>query len=65
MVVVIDHHPRNREHQEPQEGAIVTTKEKDQGKEDGTRDPQGEVGNQEERRMKKTRMMRQWLTRMK
>ena len=64
MVVVIDHHPRNREHREPQDEEIVTTmKEKDQGKEDGTRDLQSEVGNQEEKRMKKMMMMREWLTR--
>ena len=63
MVVVIDHHPHSREHQEPQEEEIVRTIEKGQGKEDGTRDPQGEIGNREEKRMKKTIMMREWLTR--
>ena len=63
MVVVIDHHPRNREHQEPQEEEIVTMMRKNQGKEDGMRDPQGEVGNREEKRMKKAMMMREWLTR--
>ena len=63
MVVVIEHHPRNREHQEPQEEEIVTIREKGQGKEDGTRDPQGEIGNCEEKRMKKTMTMREWLTR--
>ena len=63
MVVVIDHHPHRREHQEPQEDEIVTMMEKGQGKEDGTRDPQGEVGNQEGKWMKKTMRMREWLTR--
>ena len=63
MVVVIDHHPHSREHQEPQEEEIVTMKEKGQGKEDGTRDPQGEVGNPEDKRMKKTMMIREWQTR--
>ena len=63
MVVVIDHHPRNWEHQGPQEEEIVTMMEKGQGKEEGTRDPQGEVGNREKNRMKKTIMMREWLTR--
>ena len=63
MVVVIDHHPCNREHQEPQEEEIVMTKEKGQGKEDGTRDPQAEVGNREEQRRKRTMMMREWRTR--
>ena len=63
MAVVNDLHPRNREPHEPREEEIVTRKEKGQGKEDGTRDPQGEVGNQEEKRMKKMPMMREWLTR--
>ena len=63
MMVVIDHHPHSREHQEPQEEEIVTMKEKGQEKEDGMRDLQGEVGNREEKRMKKTMMMREWLTR--
>ena len=63
MVVVIDHHPHSREHQEPQEEEIVTMIEKGQGKEDGTRDPRGEVGNREEKRMRKTIMMSEWLTR--
>ena len=64
MVVVIDHRRHNREHQEPQEEEeIVTMMEKGQGKEDGTRDPQGEVGNREEKRMDKRTMMREWLTR--
>ena len=63
MVVVIDHHPCNREHQEHQEDEIVTRMEKGQGKADGTRDPQGEGRNGEEKRMKKTMMMREWLTR--
>ena len=63
MVVVIDRHPRNREHRELREEEIVTMKEKGQEKEDGTRDMQGEVGNQEEKRMKKMMMMREWLTR--
>ena len=62
--MVIDHQPRHREHQEPQGEEIVTMIEKAQGKEDGTRDPQGEVGNREEKRMKKTMRMREWLTRM-
>ena len=63
MVVVIEHHPHSREHQEPREEELVTMMEKGQGKEDGTRDPQGEVGNREERKTKKTMMMREWLTR--
>ena len=63
MAVVIEHQPRNREHQERREEEIVTIKEKGQGKEDGTRDPQGEVGNREEKKKKKTRMMREWRTR--
>ena len=63
MMVVIDHHPHTREHHEPQEEEIVTMKEKGQGKEDGTRDPHGEVGNQEEKRMKKSMMMRKSVTR--
>ena len=63
MVVVIDHHPHSREHQEPQEEEIVTMKEKGQGKEDRTRDSQGEVGNREGKRMKKKMMMWEWLTR--
>ena len=62
MMVVIDHHPQSREHQKPQEEEIVTMKEKGQGKEDRKRDPQGEVGNREEKKMKKTMMMREWLT---
>ena len=62
MVGVIDHHPRNRGHQEPREEEIVTMKEKGQGKEEGTRDPQGEVGNREEKK-RKTMMIREWLTR--
>ena len=60
--MLIDHHPHSREHHEPQEEEIVTTIEKGQGKEDGTRDPQGEVGNREEKRMTKRMMMREWLT---
>ena len=63
MVVVIDHHPHSREHQEDQEEEIVTTMEKGQEKEERTRAPQGEVGNGEEKWMKKTMMMREWLTR--
>ena len=63
MVGVIDHHPHSREYQEPPEEEIVTIREKGQGKEDGMRDPQGKVGNREEKRMKKTMMMREWLTR--
>ena len=63
MVVVIDHQPHPKEHQEPQEEEIVIIREKDQGTEDGRRDPQGEVGNREEPRSKKTMMMREWLTR--
>ena len=62
MVVVIDHHPRNRGHQEPREEEIVTMMKKGQGKEAGTRAPQDEVGNREEKRMKKTMTMREWLT---
>ena len=63
MVVVTDHHPHSREHQEPQEEERVTTMEKGQGKEDRTREPQGEVGNREEKRMKKPMRMREGLTR--
>ena len=63
MVVVIDHHPSNRGHQEPGEEEIVTMKEKGQGKEDETRDPQGEIANREGKRMKKMTMMREWHTR--
>ena len=62
-MVVIDHHPRNREHQAPPEEEIVTMMKKGQGKEDGTRDPQGEVGKREEKKMKKTMIIRKWLTR--
>ena len=63
MVVVIDHHPHNGEHQEPHEVDIATMIATGPGKEYGTTDPQGEVGNREEKRMKKTMMMREWLTR--
>ena len=63
MVVVIDHHPHSREHQEPQEEDMVTMMEQGQGMEDGTRDPQGEVGKREEKEMTKTMIMREWLTR--
>ena len=64
MVVVIDHHRHIREHYEPQEKEeIVTMMEKGQGKEDETRDPHGEVGEREEKKMNKRMMMREWLTR--
>ena len=63
MVVVIDHLPRNREHQEPQGEEILMMMEKAQGKEDGMSDPQGEVGNRAGRGVRETVEMREWLTR--
>ena len=55
-MVVIDHHPHNKQLQEHQEEGIVMMtmmRRKDQGKEDGTRDPQGKERDQKRMRRRK------------
>ena len=55
-MVVIDHHPRNRQLQERQaEGIVMMTMmmRKDRRKEDGTRDPQGKERDRKKIRRRK------------
>ena len=54
--MVIDYHPRNKQPQEHQEDGIVMMTmmtRKDQGKEEGTRDPQGKERDQKQMRRRK------------